>query len=621
MSKNTVASIHPNIHNMSVTSYGGIDDPKTEKKPNGTGKNLTGSFHVITFTNTEGAIYRACVDIGAHQGSGDDYNLNSQVEVIPDAVVITHAHMDHIGRLPVLWKHPEFRGKNGKIYMGHLTKLVATEALLDAANILMNKYTELKEIREKTCVALRKAEKEKNEIKRNDPKKDTSKQTKEQRNKDTGGNNMRITDTLPRKNKGRTHVIRESKELRITPEEAEEILAPYGGSISVWYEAIEPTPPLFNKEDVLQMMEGVEKDGKMREGVISLPDGKFTEILPGVSVRPYNAGHVLGSKSILFSIQKGPKKNAYAYFSGDIGSYKWPTKPAGEIEVPGEEFPLIFAATESTYGGIVRGDFELGMAKIEKDVAHAATKKLASVFACFSLDRAQRVLHELLILQKKNGWTFPIYLDSPLAIAYTALYSVYAEDAGFRNNMKQVNIITSKEMRDTVLQDKDKKFRVIITCSGMAEAGFIRTYMYKWLENSQVEFSFPGYMASGTDGWRLTAAEKPEYLNFKIGVEKKGGKKNEEKQSGVKENEVRESTVELRVKAKINHYTHFSGHADEKDLLQWYRSLPKAPGMKLSIVHGAQKGSSRLLFETMQRKGFNMKHVIIPELKQEIVVF
>ena len=609
-------TVHPNIHNMSVTSYGGIDDPET-------GKNLTGSFHVITFINTKKVTYRVCVDIGAHQGSGDDYNLNSQVEVIPDAVVITHAHMDHIGRLPVLWKHPEFRGKKGKIYMGHLTKLVGTEALLDAANILMKKYIALEEVHEKTYKALKEALKEEKEIQKDNPTNDRSKQTRERKNQDKRrGNNMRITDTSPRKRKGQVYVIQESKELKITPEKAKTILSPYNGSVEAWSKDNKPLPPVFNKEDVLEMMEGVKTEKETIEGVISLPDGMFTEILPGISVRPYNAGHVLGSKSILFSVQKGSKKNEYAYFSGDIGSYKWPTKPAGRIEVPSDEFPLIFATTESTYGGTVRGDFEHGMSNLEKDLKKAVTEKLASVFACFSLDRAQRILHELLILQKKNGWTFPIYLDSPLAMTYTALYSVYAEDAEFRNNMKRVDVITSKEMRDTVLKDKNEKFRVIITCSGMAEAGFIRTYLFKWLKNSRVEFSFPGYMATGTDGWRLTAAKKPEYLDFKIDTEKKGGKKNEENQSSsMKEDKVSLSTVKLRVEAKINHYTHFSGHADEDDILDWYMNLPKAPRMKLSIVHGVQKDSSRLLSDKLKRHGVKKEYIIIPRLKQEIVVF
>lgn len=598
MSNNQVMNIHPNIRSMSVVSYGGIDDPKTDENPEGTTQNLTGSFHVINFTNTEGVVYRACVDIGAHQGSDIDDALNGQVEVIPDAVVITHAHMDHIGRLPVLWKHLDF---HGKIYMGHLTKLVGTEALLDAAGILEKKYDELKGPHDRMLIALKEAIKVKNKLQIGN---NTGNQTRAPKNKDAVGNNMRITDTPPRKKKGQVYTATGTEGLKISIEKMEQILAPYGGSLEAWNEAEQPAPPIFKKNDVLSMM----------EEVISLPDGVFTDILPGVGVRPYNAGHVLGSKSILFSIQKGAKKQVYAYFSGDLGSYKWPTKPAGEIEVPGSDFPLIFAATESTYGNTVREDFEFGMAQMEKDINNAALKKLASVFACFSLDRAQRVLHELLMLQKKNEWTFPIYLDSPLATVYTALYAIYAADEGFQGSMKLVDVITSKEMREEIFLDK--KFRVIITSSGMAQGGPIRTYLPKWLQNSQVEFSFPGYMAHGTDGWKLTAKEKPEFLEFKMESKKKGANKDSTDSS-----ESSVSTVQLKVNAKINHYTHFSGHADEKDLLRWYTSLPKAPGMKFSIVHGVRKGASRLFRETMQRKGIDVKNVKIPKLKEEVVVF
>jgi Cft2 family RNA processing exonuclease len=75
------------------------------------------------------------------------------------------------------------------------------------------------------------------------------------------------------------------------------------------------------------------------------------------------------------------------------------------------------------------------------------------------------------------------------------------------------------------------------------------------------------------------------------------------------------------VEAKIHHYTHFSGHADEKDLLQWYRSLPKAPKMMLCIVHGVRKGSSQGFRNTMNRRRIDVSRVKIPELREEVIVF
>lgn len=594
MSKNNGIQGNPYIRSMSVTSYGGIDDPEL-------GRNLTGSFHVVSFTDTKGTIRKVCVDIGGHQGAKMSDNLNSQVEVIPDAVVITHAHLDHIARLVVLWKDKEFKGK---IYMSQLTKLIGEKALIDTAVIMKTKYNALNGTHLKKLESLKEALRIKNEA----GTKSAGKKTRVSRNRNTSGDNMLVTKTPPRSNTKSGGVNgNESENPAMTLQTAEVILAGYKiisqKDITVWNDANKPTPPVFEEKDVLAMM----------KEVVTISDGEFTEILPSIAIRPYNAGHVLGSKSILFEIQKGVKKKVYAYFSGDLGSYRWKTKPAGEIEVPGEEFPLIFASMESTYAGSTRIDFSVGMDQLERDVVHAARKKLANVFACFSLDRAQRVLHELLLLQKKNGWKFPIYMDSPLAVAYTELYREYAADSEFRESMENVHIIVDKDMRKTLM--KHKNFRVIITSSGMAEGGPILAYLSQWVENERVEFSFPGYMAENTLGWKL-AVRKLKLIN--LPEEERDERKLHSGAEGDLQQHARGSVV---VEAKINHYTHFSGHADEKDLFRWYTSLPKAPGMKLSIVHGVREGSSQSFLNTMKRKRMNVTNVGIPRLQEEVIVF
>ena len=640
---------NPYVRSMSVTSYGGIDDPKTEENPEGTNQNLTGSFHIGKMTYMEGSVLRFCVDIGCHQGSGSMGHLNSQVEVIPNAVVITHAHMDHIGRLVVLWKSVEFQGK---IYMSYLTKLVGTKALLDAANIMKKKYDLLKRKHDDKVETFKNARRITNKSDDESPTRDTRKQTKGSKNQNSWGDNMTRSQTPARRITNQPICVEQfsgNEKSEMSYEKARELLLANQinsqGDIDTWAQSHEPIEPIYRDVDVLTMM----------TEVIILPDKEFTEILPGVSVRPYNAGHVLGSKSMLFAVQKGPKKKAYAYFSGDLGSYRWLTKPAGEIEVPGKEFPLNLAVTESTYGGVVREDFAFGMATLEKDLAHAASKKLASVFVCFSLDRAQRVLHELLLLQQKNGWTFPIYMDSPLSQAYTALYAEYAEDPVFRESMKQVTCITDKAMRakfkesivtmSTELEvqkglgnpKKAQSFRVLITSSGMAEGGPVLGYLKCWVQSEWVEFSFPGYMAENTIGRKLaiervTSIDLPEEEVCEKAliqpIEKvKQGKHAMKKvgktvwQDSPALNLGQKSVTRREVIAKINHYTHFSGHADEKDLLQWYRSLPKAPCMKLLIVHGVREKSSTRLERTMQRKGIDVSNMTIPELRQETVIF
>lgn len=575
MSEIQAVANFPYFHKMEVVSYGGIDDPET-------GRNLTGSFHIINLTNTEGKTYKVAVDVGAHQGATDSNILNEQVEVIPDCVLITHAHMDHIGRLPVLWKDPEFKGK---IYMSALTKLVGVEALLDSASIMLKRYTPLKDKHKETIKSLKDALKIVNADASSEKKK-AAQSGRKKNGRDASGNNIKETNP---------------PEPAMSLALARTVLAGYGiesqKDIAVWDAQNAPKEPIFSIKDVESMM----------KQVVTIEDGLFTPILPGVEVRPYNAGHVLGSKSYLFLVHKGPKTKVYSFFSGDLGSYRFSVKPAGEIKVPGSEFKLSFASVEGTYGNKLRPDFEAGMVEMESDIAHAATKKLASVYACFSLDRAQRVLHEILKLQKKNGWKFPIYLDSPLSTIYTDLYARYAEDDEFRLNMKNVRIIVDKDMRESLMVHEN--FRVIIAASGMAQGGAILSYLKTWLPNPRVEFSFPGYMAEGTVGWKLAVKGKGRVVLPEEGCET------------TELIDVIDRKNEVVVAARIYHYEHFSGHADQKDLIQWYRSLPKAKGMKLAIVHGVQDEGCDKLFRAIERKGMDVSGVVIPQLKQVVRVF
>jgi predicted metal-dependent RNase len=204
-------------------------------------------------------------------------------------------------------------------------------------------------------------------------------------------------------------------------------------------------------------------------------------------------------------------------------------------------------------------------------------------------------------------------MDSPLAIAYTALYAEHATDPEFRESMENVRIIVDKDMRKALMKHKD--FRVIITSSGMAEGGPILAYLSQWVENERVEFSFPGYMAENTIGWKL-AVRRLKLIHLPE------EERDERKLNSGSEGELQQQAMSgVVVEAKINHYTHFSGHADEKDLFQWYRSLSKAPGMKLSIVHGVREGSSQSFLNTMKRKKMDVTNVRIPRLYEEVIVF
>lgn len=278
-------------------------------------------------------------------------------------------------------------------------------------------------------------------------------------------------------------------------------------------------------------------------------DEEFS-ITEGITVRFIDAGHLLGSSSILFTLtEDGVTKKII--FSGDVGN---PEKPLlNHWEIPPE---ADFAVIESTYADRLHPKADKGYAlKLAKTITDTFDKGGNLVIPAFAVGRTQELLYYLRIIKENNLVAayphFPVYLDSPLAIEATSIYSD-VDSAFFSEEAREllrcgINPIACPDLKLSVSSDdskainEDRTPKVIISASGMCEAGRIRHHLKHNLWRSESTILFSGYQVEGTIGRKLQDGEK--YVKL--------------------------FGEDIAVKADICQLEGFSSHADRDLLIEW----------------------------------------------------
>lgn len=560
------------VADISMQHFGGIGNET---------QSLTGSCHNFVVHYDNGEQTSIIIDIGAFQGLGSYLNQSLLFEVDSvDAVILTHGHLDHCGRLPMLLCQKSVDGEDilpfhGKVYSTQLTKDVAHTALLDSAKIFTNDF-KLKDKRYKKLTADLKIARrtaactEAVGIKR-----------------DSKGNRSESHNHRPSLKR-----YADARNLldnhRVTSD------------ADIFANIDKPPPPLFEDIDVERIIEQVE--------TVSYSENKklhWQSICPEVSFSLWNAGHVAGSASVLIRVTTEKAKVKYYFFSGDLGPGKdcVPFHIFGCAEVP--DFPLEMVLMETTYGDKNRMAFDIGYQKFAEDVIKASQTRERLIIPCFALDRAQLVLLLLLKMQHEGKFQGHIYLDSPLAAEYTKLYSQYGISGSGSELLKSGSntfSVLDSQIRDDVLLTKG--FKVIVTSSGMATGGPIMEYLANYLggkskegpENesdddsedvSDTTFMFMGYMAEGTLGRELTDEYNPKKVVYIQVRDKKDSSKMELKR--------------IVVKARVKRYNFISGHKDQADLWGWYKQLHLLPTARVVLIHG-QLDSSTEAFKSFLRR-------------------
>lgn len=295
-------------------------------------------------------------------------------------------------------------------------------------------------------------------------------------------------------------------------------------------------------------------------------------VCEGLKVRFVDAGHLLGSSSIEMWISENTGEGVEErkiVFSGDIGPGNRPL-----IKDPEYLTSADYVVMESTYGDRTHEtppDYAVELARVIRDTF---TRGGNLVIPAFSVGRTQEMLYFIRRIKMENllpeFQNFEVYVDSPLAVEATTIFGKNVQDCfddtALALVQQGINPIGFPGLRMAITSDESKminfndKPKVILSASGMCEAGRIRHHLKHNLWRKDSTILFVGYQVPGTLGNML--------LN------------------GAKEVKLFGETIE--VQAKIENLPGISGHADVNQLTKWVSMFDPKP-KRVFIVHGEDK--------------------------------
>lgn len=314
------------------------------------------------------------------------------------------------------------------------------------------------------------------------------------------------------------------------------------------------------------------------------------EIAPGVTMEFYDAGHLLGSASVLLSVEENGKKSTVA-FSGDIGRYRT------AILCPPAALPHAdYLVMESTYGSRLHEPvFSITdhLMKIIKKTC--VMKKGQLIIPAFSLGRTQELLYFLnqLSLEKRLP-DIPVFVDSPLSFAATGIFKNYK--SYFNETLQKILELDDDPFDFPGLQFTQNVYEskeatrysdpcIVIAASGMADAGRIRHHIAATVDNPDNTILIVGYCSASSLGGKLQRGERSVFIMGK----------------------------DYKVNADIEVMHSMSAHGDCDDLVRYATALDIEKVKGVWLVHGEYETQVELR-EKLIRKGF--KNVIIPALHE-----
>lgn len=429
-------------------------------------ESVTGSCHLLEWGNK-----KVLLDCGQFQGSNREEKMNfDDFDFVPseiDYLLLSHCHIDHCGRIPLLVK----RGFKGDIICTKPTYDLCEIMLLDSAHIHESE-----------------------------------------------------AEWENRKGK------RAGKKL---------------------------VEPLYTQEDATNSMKYFKP--KLY--------GQMLKIDNDFSVRFLDAGHILGSSLIEIWINEGSDEELKIVYSGDLGVEDRPL-----LNNPSYIEEADYVIMESTYGNRLHQDTESRMDKLIDIIINTTKRGGNVIIPAFAVGRTQEIIYELnkyYDYPSKHAEELrkiPVYIDSPLATKSTEIFK--SNSQVFDENTRKLvlsgdNPLHFENLRfiqspiESKMLNEDKTPKIIISASGMCEAGRIKHHLKHNLWRAESSIVFVGYQAENTLGRRIKDGEKL----VKIFGE------------------------EINVSAQIFDLEGFSGHADRNGLLKWIRAFTKKP-KKIFIVHG-----------------------------------
>lgn len=319
---------------------------------------------------------------------------------------------------------------------------------------------------------------------------------------------------------------------------------------------VEPHEPVYTMEDA---------DAAIKR-IVPCEYNRMIDLCDGIKIRFTDVGHLLGSASIeVWATEEETTRKIV--FSGDIGNKNQPL-----IKDPSMTEEADYVVMESTYGDRLHSD-------VRPDYVNELTKILQETFdkggnvviPSFAVGRTQEILYFLRKIKEdkliKNHQDFPVYVDSPLAVEATGIFhkneSNCFDDEALALVRAGINPISFPGLRLSITSDESKAInfestpKVIISASGMCEAGRIRHHLKHNLWRPECTILFVGYQAAGTLGRVLV--------------------------EGADEVKLFGETIDVR--ASIKTLAGLSGHADKNGLIEWISAFKEKP-RRVFIVHG-----------------------------------
>ncbi len=313
--------------------------------------------------------------------------------------------------------------------------------------------------------------------------------------------------------------------------------------------------------------------------------GKEIEVAEGIRIRFTDIGHLLGSSSIeVWLTEKNVTKKLV--FSGDIGNKDQPL-----IKDPQLTDSADVVVMESTYGDRLHSEEKPDYVK---DLAEVLNRTFARggnvVIPSFAVGRTQEILYFIRSIKKENLVPafpkFPVFVDSPLAVEATEIfqknqYDCYDEEA-LELIKKRINPITFPGLNLSITTEEsraineDPEPKVIISASGMCDAGRIRHHLKHNLWREESTILFVGYQSVGTTGRAIVDGA----------------------------DQVRLFGETIDVKAEIAQLVGLSGHADKNGLIEWIEGFKEKP-QKVFVVHGEDSVCTSFAKCLSQEHGFN----------------
>jgi metallo-beta-lactamase family protein len=320
-----------------------------------------------------------------------------------------------------------------------------------------------------------------------------------------------------------------------------------------------------------------------------LPYGEWKKILPGVSVRFHDAGHILGSSIVELKLTQGDEQRRLV-FSGDLG--KWGAPILRDPTLLAEADIVLL---ESTYGDREHRSFEETLRELNEIISAARESQGNILIPAFAVGRSQELLY--LFAKNYRQWgldQWQIFLDSPMAIEATEvylrhkeLYDVEADRLWEKNNRKALlpNLSFTRTPNQSMKLNMFHSGAIIIAGSGMCNGGRIRHHLKHNVWRDSCHVVIVGFQAQGTLGRQLVNGA----------------------------HHIRLWGEAMQVAANVHTIGGLSAHGDQQDLLRWYKNFNDNPA--LFLVHGEPEAISELA-RLMQRRCNVRAHV--PRLGEQV---